>query len=81
MRGTKSFGDHRVFVFGDIRAAGTAEIEDASGVHTRLRACEITCHQAANVFSQRHTEISRTLPGAPLYLTFQRNLTTRALHR
>lgn len=79
--GTKSFGDHQVFVVSDIRTAGTSEIKDPNRVHTSLRAREITFHHAANVFSQRHTEISRALIGAALYLSFERNLTTRASHQ
>jgi hypothetical protein len=45
MRGIKGFGDHRAFAAGDVRAAGTAEIEQASHVSTPLRTGEIARYQ------------------------------------
>lgn len=74
MPGSEGFGEHCVLVAGNVGAAGSTQIEHRSGAGGRLRAPEVACHEASNVFGKRQTQIARPLSRAALNLGIQGDL-------
>src|SRR5580658_2067417 len=66
--------NHRILVGSDVGTSGTSEVEYSADIGPGLRSRKIARHKLTHVFSHRHTDFARSLPGAPLQLAFERNL-------
>lgn len=76
MRRIERLADHPIFIAGDIRGAGTSQVEDTGGIGDCARTRQVARKEGSHVFRQGDAEIRGAFSGEALGFGRQSDLST-----